>query len=497
MLTQKNCNPHFTVIIRCKKAANLMNAIDKSGKIKLPLVGHWSKEVPSTKSDEESNCSPLVANSHNLKFAFQTPAADCRTAVKNNPLRVISDSLLVTAQKLRIDPVELAQKVAKEVASQEIKQESIEVEPTRTATQVSSSTVPIVSSGISVRSRNVSAASQTETYECEKCKAREKTARSMKTIATQSNLMILQDAETQCDTTNDFTFTVDAKTLQNRSFEQHHALEVFVKAFHIPCSFLKKADDFEFGKKFIAKDLPTFEEHLRRISDDERLHYSNPENPHASRQDPFVSLSPIRKRTPEMPSMLQRRMNIFNRIGDRVASPNDRFNRRQSPLDPTILTRQNPPSSPPRLEIRRSRSPLESRMAFFKNRSRSISPRFRNNSRSRDRFPSPVRSSNRSRDRFPSPVRSSNRFPSPVRHRSRSFDRLPSPMHKSSHSRDRFPSPGRHFGSRSRDRFTSPVRNRSRPRDHSPLQHRNQSPPPHHRDHIRHDEFLGGRRGRY
>ncbi|KAG5682353.1 hypothetical protein PVAND_011710 [Polypedilum vanderplanki] len=353
------------VLKRCKLAANSISEIERQEK-SFPIKCVMTNEIMPTIATKKEflNKSPLITNDENLLFKFQAiNTLQFRKALINNPIRNISGSMISFAQNMKMDLSKLSLKVDKEAKTFPLDEgEQLQAQSHVQLNQVVATNRKIMSKGI-----------QTEVYNCEKCYKNKQIrsnakSKSVQTMSTDLN----KDIGIQCDDDLDnFTFTIDKKTLENKTYEQHYALQVFVEAFKIPCKFL------DLDTKNIESNAET-KVTQPRFRDDERLNFANPENPNSNRMD-FISLSPIHKTSR---SISPRKIPIFDRIGEKISDPmyvdDDEDSRSSLNLNKTNRYRKSPPfSNRHRFDHGRNLSPGPSKR--FRNRSRS-------KSRSRDSF---------------------------------------------------------------------------------------------------------------
>jgi hypothetical protein len=362
------------VLQRSKSAAKMISELEKQNKMFSLKCAMSNAHLPPISSNKEyANKSPLIANDNNLLFKFQATTSKCRKAIESNPIRNISDSMLPIAQNLNMDLLSLSLKVGKEAGSPaEKQQQQLQLQPRQQPVMHQTKQV-----SHNMKQAITSIGIQTERNECKNCDERERVRRESKGAAVQtSNTLTTCDAGVQCVEDGDsFSFTIDSVTLQNRTFEQHHALDVFVKAFKIPsCKFLNLTNNFD-GRERPYRHPKDKELIEKMISDDSRMNFANPENPNPENHT-FISLSPLRE---VRRSVSPKRVPIFNRIGEKIRN-NDRYN----PSPPGIHRGGN--SNHYRVPSLPDHSPHGSDRV-----SPDTSVHFRNRSRSRERCVSPPR----------------------------------------------------------------------------------------------------------
>lgn len=391
----------ITALEICKEAVDFLSNME-ANKSKYPVTCFLSdKNVPQPK--ELANRSPLLSNQNNPTFLFQAVNENCHAVFEHHPLRNIYGPISEMAQYLKFDLHELSKTVSNELALSQLTKNNQQL-PVPEPPSISKPVIKMTTT------REV----QTEALTCWNCNQRDMIKQSATSRTTQTTIVTHADAGTQnsdFESEGGFRVYIDAQTMNNRNFEQHHALEVFSKAFDIECPFVSKTSNSE-------RILD------RRISDviDDRMIYVNPDNPNpdqaigavaSPRDEFFFTTSPIRQNEMDHPRPQQ---SIFDKLGDKVSDHSD------SPHDYGLNFKEEAAFHPykiqsPKLyavdDIVRPRSPDNfRRTSQFRDRSPEhfrdrSSEHFRKNSH-RGRSPGP---SNRYRNR--------SRSVSPRRHRSR------------------------------------------------------------------------------
>ena len=374
----------LTVLERCKSAVDLISDLEQN-KLKVPLtcaIPNQNLQQPNV----TDNRSPLLTSESNPQFLFQATPNRCYSVLENHPLRNIYGKTAEVAQYLKFDLHDLSSNVARESISRQRNNE----DPVMAAS----------TSGINNNNNNVNKKSstkevQTDTLTCRKCHQTEIVKQSARNKPCQTDNVSLVDSEVQCDEQDEnagFRVFIDAQTMLDRNFEQHHALEVFSRAFGIPCPFLENDRVHE----RVEERRPVPEER------DDRWNFTNPEPPHIDTENPaFFSISPIRTnsspkrfknsnsppprfRTSNSPPRARQARSVFERIGGKISEHSD------SPRnydDWNDDYNDRPPFRPYRIPSpqydARERSSERSRRYRNKSRSRSLS---RSRSRSPKRY---------------------------------------------------------------------------------------------------------------
>lgn len=327
---------------RCKSAVGLISDLEQN-KSKIPLTCVLSNQNIH-KPNITVNKSPLLTSEKNPRFLFQSTPDQCFSVLENHPLRNIYGETAEIAQYLKLDLHELSSTVARESI---ITQSKLNVNPIAPST-----------SGINNNSTNIfnnkktsTKEVQTEPLTCKRCHQMDIVKQSARSKACQTNEVNFVDTGVQSDKQdgNDgFRVYIDPQTLADRNFEQHHALEVFSKAFNIP--FIDRDRDQE-----IVMERPPIGN-----ESDERWNYTNPENPNqgAAENTNFFSTSPLQTR-PTTPTLFKS-SNSPLRFHNSKSPP--RFRNSKSPprfINPTSPLRFKTSNSPPR--FRTSNSPPRNR----------------------------------------------------------------------------------------------------------------------------------------
>ncbi|KAL7038291.1 hypothetical protein ACKWTF_009535 [Chironomus riparius] len=269
------------VLEACKSVGVLIKDLEQN-KSKLPLTCLLSTQSIQ-KPNVTINKSPLLTSERNPRYLFQATPDQCFSVLENHPLRNIYGETAEIAQYLKFDLHELSSTVARETI---IRPPAINVDPRMPST----SGINNDSSSIFAIKKTSTKGVQTEPLTCKKCHQMDIIKQSAKSKACQTNEAIKISAEVQCnnqDGTDGFKVFIDAQTLADRNFEQHHALEVFARAFGIQCPIIDR--NREQGQ---VEERPAVPEEA-----DERWNYTNPENPNQGPEDVnFFSTSPIQKR---------------------------------------------------------------------------------------------------------------------------------------------------------------------------------------------------------
>lgn len=397
----------FAVLERCTEAINLISDLDNNkSNVTLTTI------VPQTDINYSSNSfhnrSPIIVNEKNPMYMFQATKEQCHSVLENHPLRNIYGPMANVAQHLKMDLHHLSNIVATEATRKESIDAPIVLSPpvniVKTVTPSLSRIPPAppkIKNNLVVNKKATSISIQTEKFECINCNAQQK--KITKNIATNTaGLVEFVDAEVQYDTLDEeggFRVYIDPTTMQDRNFEQHHALEVFCKAFNIECPYISKNNERGAERRRIVEVV------------EDRMNFANPENPNRAahenspvREDDsnFFSISPIRSTNLSLSPQVSR-PHIFDRIGDKVSDHSD-SPREYVDLQPNLLERPTfRPYTIPSPEYSNdryyTRSPEPSRQ--YRNRSRS-------NSRSRSRSER-NKSDSRSPKRYKTDFRFNNR----------------------------------------------------------------------------------------
>lgn len=353
---------NFLVQERCKNAANLLDEIG-ANKTKLPFVLFPSKKtLPKIRADPSLKWkSPLIMNDNNVQFVSQAKFHSCRDAFKANPLRNIAGKLFQFSRNLGLDLVDISQKVQKQV---EIKREG---EQRRAAVADISTVFTNPSLKISHQ------CTQTDSIGCRKCEKRE--SLKTRTISTQVKMPGKSTSTQYEPELNSFSVSLNARTIDKMSREQHNALVVFCSVFNI--------DDQRFQQPvFVGGQFGQDER------DDQRI-FMNSENP--VNDNMFISFSPVRPSSERSP----KRKHITERLGTKIQSPlrqqsyddDGRDSLRSSgylplqtyriptpPLSNTRFGRAERSSFSPGVRGRRNRSRSRSKSPPIQKRKRSRSP---------------------------------------------------------------------------------------------------------------------------
>lgn len=274
---------------RCKNAAKLLDELS-ANKTKLPFVFCPSaKSVPAMKSDPKLSWkSPLVMSDNNSQFSIQASFSSCRDAIQANPLRNISGKLFQFSRNMGIDLVAMSQQVQRQVDLEREKEICMAA-----VNEISGAT-------INRALKKSQRSTQTDFIACMKCEERKSI-----TVASRSTQVRMPSKEisTQYEPeTESFNVSLNARTIQTMSREQHNALVALCSAFNI--------NDQRFDRPIIDDENHGF---LRER--DDRMNFANPENPDV---DMFISFdSPIRKSLSRSP----KRRSVTERLGQKIQSP--------------------------------------------------------------------------------------------------------------------------------------------------------------------------------
>lgn len=397
---------------RCKNAAKLIDDFNKTkALIQLPFVLRASeKPVRSMRQDSKLSLkSPLAMSDRNVQFLSQASLPGCRDAVLGNPLRNISGKLFQVARNVGADIVDMSLKI----------QRHLDIE--REKESILSDAVGISNTVISKAQKKVHCSSQTDDFQCQKCKQRSEkkfNASSAQTDVSGPPIKIEEEA-------GSFNVNLNAQTMKNLNENQQKILLSFVHAFNI--------SDSRFGTK--GSSWSDDDSRSAKQEPEDRMSYTNPENPNV-KPNSFISFSPVREKTASR-SPPPRRPRIVDRLGEKVPSPRELRRRSEDRLSPYM--RRSPGMRRSPSDSRRSPRPLRRRdegnfsagryfdqAAQYSYRIptpavvphysrdlsagsrddhyRRVSPFSSNGHRNRSPSPSPVRSPPRSRQRFsPSP----------------------------------------------------------------------------------------------
>jgi hypothetical protein len=366
------------VLKKCKEALGYIDALEKNQTI-LPIPWVKSNErLPSIASNPDfANKSPLLVNDNNMMFPFQAATSQCRKVMESNPIRNISDPMLLSlAQYLKIDMVDLSNKTAKTAGS--MVKFSTDAEPVKEPTFVvhTPAAKPTINKNmvinpVSTVRKKMNKIVQTEDYKCVDCTKREFVRSNAKSASTQTSTDDLgSDIEStryKSDDGGGFSVNLDAAQMQDLTFEQHYALKEFAETFKIPYKQYGVEDNRESNgnnyrdlKYAVSREFErprsSRERNESRFEDDDRMCFTNPENPNAGRPTAFISLAPRENRP------------IFERIGEKIQdSPYDPFEERSS-VERNERSRYRAPSPGPSRQFRnmsrsRTRSPLHERFS--------------------------------------------------------------------------------------------------------------------------------------
>lgn len=321
--------------------------------------------------------SPLVMSDSNAPFMFQVKASFCRDALQANPLRNISTKLAQFGRNLGLDITGISQQV----------QRHVEIEREKEIHQSGPSEISSIVISASLKKGHQS--TQTEALACARCDKRDATK-----FETKSSQVVLPGTEvaTQYDEEpNSFNVSLNARTMQTMSRDQQKALVTFCQAFNIQDERLEVTPVED--NRGVLREPP-----------DDRMSYTNPENPNASHM--FISFSPERESPPRT------RMRITDRLGQKVQSPQMQQFHDDDVLDHASSRFYQSRPSPP-ISSYRIPSPAVSREGRFNRSSPYSSQGYRNQGRTRSRSPSPLmvrRRSVRSRSRSPNPFSRRGRY---------------------------------------------------------------------------------------
>jgi hypothetical protein len=334
---------------RCKEAAKIIEEINLN-KARLPFILKPSLKLVSTmKSDPKMGMrSPLTMSDTNMQFLSQAKIASCRDAIQANPLRNMSGNLFQLCRNVGLDLVDVSQKV----------QRKIEVE--REKEMRLTEGIDISTNVVDASKKKIQRGSQTDRIICSTCEERSR-----------------RDEEP-----GNFFVNLDARTVDNLSRDQHHALSEFCRAFNIV------DDRFKPVKQRSQWDSDNEEDQRAPPSqreNDDHMIFSNPENPNMDDNKDFITFSPLRRsrsrsllRRPQSRSPSRsrspKRRRITDRLGVKIPSPRNSGRYREDEerlLNPTEQPYRIP-SPPPRVERSYSRlSPSNG----YREKSRSLSPR--------------------------------------------------------------------------------------------------------------------------
>lgn len=348
---------------RCRSAVDLITNLEKN-KSKVPLTCVLPSQTIH-KPNITVNKSPLLTSESNPRYMFQATPDQCFSVLENHPVKNIYGEIGEIAQYLKLDMHELSSIVARESI---IRPPALSVEPPVTTAPVIIKDISNIFSGKKTSTKEV----QTGPLTCKRCTQMDMIKQSAKSQACQTTEDISISTEVKNDNqdeTDGFRFFIDAQTLANRNFEQHHALEVFSRAFGIDCPFIDRNREHELIEE--RPQIPIEET-------DERWSYTNPENPNQRPEiDNFFSTSPIQKRqtepmsfkTSNSPPRFRTSISPTRRPNSPTRRPNSPTRRPNSPN-----WRPNSPNWRPNSPTRRLNSPLHHRnsnspLRFRQNRS--------------------------------------------------------------------------------------------------------------------------------
>lgn len=353
---------------RCKMAAALITDLEKCEK-RYPFACVLPKETPTPlKYDTElSNMSPLIVSDNNVLFSWQASKQRFSESVIGNPMKNITEPMGSLARNLKLDLAVISKKVAREDKTNEKKQ----IQDLENISRLSNH----------VQKQKSSRGIQTEEYDCVKCKNKALAKKEMRTRHCQTTQCVLEDATTQCGEEGGFTIHLDVHTLRERTFEQHHALEVFVKAFGLSCDFIKdspKGNRFGHSAERSQERNPS---EKRYTEDFDRMNFANPENPNF--RAGFIRISPPpRSRSPSPKRVSRVFESVFERVGEKIPDSPENVSR-FSNYSPNDFEGNRGGIRPYRIPTPESRS--------YRITSPGPSRIFRNRSRSRSRSRSPPR----------------------------------------------------------------------------------------------------------
>lgn len=304
---------------KCKNASKILADLEAKKQI-LPLKCTFTKvQMPLVRQLQSShNRSPLLLNDHNVQFLFQTAPSRCRTAFERNPLKNLfepSETLLPLARNMNMNLMEMSMGVKNRsfiIDYQQVKQEATkQAEISKPVT----SKKPQKPSNLKIKSTLV----QTDPLDCERCLIRSNIRTNSKSVSIQTQKVLTNDVKTQCTGLEEdkkekkegvFSCTLYPEQITNMSYKQRDAFKTFCSEFNI--NFTDPITT-TFHNRHSAIEMPYF----RTEIEDDRMNYTNPENPRYSQQESFhVSYSP--------PPM-NFKAHIFNRVGDFVRDPRPSF----------------------------------------------------------------------------------------------------------------------------------------------------------------------------